>query len=76
MIANVQELSVDYDGKLVPPFGEVGSRPLLLRACFYRSSGVLGSWVAGLHLMWGQVGSWAPTLFMVSFSLFLGLFFS
>lgn len=42
--------------------GGVGSHPPVLRACFLGSSGVRGPWVAGLQLMWGQVGSWAPAL--------------
>lgn len=45
-----------------PRHGRVGSHPLVLRAWFWGSSGIVGPWAAGLQLMWGQVGNSAPTL--------------
>lgn len=63
MLANAEERWVEYDGKLVPPQAWWGGEPPSgAESLFLGSSGVLGPWVAGLQLMWGQVGSWASAL--------------
>lgn len=61
--ANAAQLSVECDGKLLPPQACWSGEPISgAENLFSGVSEVLGPQVAGLQLMWGQVGSSAPLL--------------
>lgn len=53
----------------------VGEHPLVLKACFLGSSGVLGPWVAGLQCG-DRRAAGHPLCLMVLFSFLLGLLLS